>query len=258
MTRKRIFQIIQPGRKSDKTSRAFDIFIVILVALSCILAILDTFDNFAGIFYWIELVIMCCFIAELALRLWTADFLYSAGRIKSGLKYLISFNGVIEWLTILAFFLPSVVPSGLVIFRALRVIRILRLFKISPRTDAMSVIVAVLRSKRAQLLSSLALLLMLLLSASLIMYSFENAVQPEIFTNALSGIWWAVSAIFTVGYGDIYPVTLGGKMFSIVITFIGVCLVAIPTGILSAGFTEHAKNAKPRAKHCPGCGEKIE
>ena len=70
------------------------------------------------------------------------------------------------------------------------------------------------------------------------MYSLEHEAQPEVFKNAFSGIWWSVSTLLTVGYGDIYPVTVLGKMFSIIITFLGVGMVAIPTGILSAGFVE--------------------
>jgi len=71
------------------------------------------------------------------------------------------------------------------------------------------------------------------------MYSVEHEAQPDAFKNALSGIWWSASTVFTVGYGDIYPVTLLGRIMGVIITFLGVGAVAIPTGILSAGFVEH-------------------
>ena len=77
-----------------------------------------------------------------------------------------------------------------------------------------------------------------MLGASLCMYGIEHDAQPEVFSNAFSGIWWAASTLLTVGYGDIYPVTTLGKVFGIVITFLGVGMVAIPTGIISAGFVE--------------------
>lgn len=86
--------------------------------------------------------------------------------------------------------------------------------------------------------------LVLMLSSSLCMYSLENRAQPEVFTNAFSGIWWAASTLLTVGYGDIYPVTTIGKIFGIFIAFLGVGMVAIPTGIISAGFVDQYSRLK--------------
>jgi voltage-gated potassium channel len=87
-------------------------------------------------------------------------------------------------------------------------------------------------------MSSVFIILVLMLASSLAMYSIEHTAQPTVFKNAFSGLWWAVSTLLTVGYGDIYPVTFLGKAFGIVITFLGVGMVAIPTGIISAGFVE--------------------
>jgi len=84
----------------------------------------------------------------------------------------------------------------------------------------------------------------LMVASSLCMYSLENAAQPEVFSNAFSGIWWAVSTLLTVGYGDIYPITNAGKIVSIFITFLGVGMVAIPTGIISAGFVDQFSRIK--------------
>ena len=74
-------------------------------------------------------------------------------------------------------------------------------------------------------------------------------MQPEVFQNAFSGFWWAVSTLLTVGYGDIYPITIAGRIFGIIITFLGVGMVAIPTGILSAGFVEHYTRMKTIKEH---------
>ena len=89
-----------------------------------------------------------------------------------------------------------------------------------------------------QIASSVFIILILMLAASLSMYSAEHAAQPENFKNAFSGIWWCVSTLLTIGYGDIYPITLAGKIMAIIISFLGVGVVAIPTGIISAGFVE--------------------
>ena len=129
-------------------------------------------------------------------------------------------------------------PSGMVAFRVLRVFRIFRLFKINAQYDAFNVITDVLKNKKDQIISSVCIVLIMMLASSLMMYSVEHDAQPEVFKNAFSGIWWSVSTLLTVGYGDIYPVTTLGQIMAIVMSFLGVGLVAIPTGIISAGFVE--------------------
>lgn len=126
----------------------------------------------------------------------------------------------------------------------IRLVRIFRLFRINHYFDSLNVIAAVISSKRQQLISSVYIILVLMMAASLCMYSIEHEAQPEVFANAFSGIWWTVSTVFTVGYGDIYPVTLLGQLMGIVITFLGVGIVAIPTGIISAGFVEQYSRLK--------------
>ncbi|MBQ5950772.1 MAG: ion transporter [Lachnospiraceae bacterium] len=98
--------------------------------------------------------------------------------------------------------------------------------------------------KRNAILSSVFILIVLIVASSLCMYSAENEAQPGVFSNALSGIWWSVNTVFTVGYGDIYPVTTLGRLMAVIITFLGVGAVAIPTGIISAGFVEHYARAQ--------------
>ena len=98
--------------------------------------------------------------------------------------------------------------------------------------------------------------------ASLLMYSAEHDAQPDVFENAFSGIWWAVATLTTVGYGDIFPVTALGKVMSGVIAFLGIGLVAVPTGIISAGFTEQIEHTPPEKDtddimFCPHCGKRI-
>ena len=90
-----------------------------------------------------------------------------------------------------------------------------------------------------------------MIGSSLCMYSLEHKAQPEVFTNAFSGIWWSASTLLTVGYGDIYPITTLGKMFGIFITFLGVGMVAIPTGIISAGFVDQYSRIKRIAEIGP-------
>lgn len=159
-------------------------------------------------------------------------------------KYAVSFTGIVDLLSFLPYYLPVFFPSGAVAFRMFRVIRIFRLFRINAYYDSLSVITEVIVSKSQQLISSVFIILTLMLASSLCMYSLEHEAQPEVFTNAFSGIWWSVSTLLTVGYGDIYPVTTMGKVFSIFITFLGVGMVAIPTGIISAGFVDQYSRIK--------------
>ena len=141
---------------------------------------------------------------------------------------------------------------GAVALRMLRVVRILRLFRINAYYDAFNVITDVLSDKRDQIFSSVCILLILMIASSLCMYSLEHEVQPDKFQNAFSGVWWAVSTLLTVGYGDIYPITNAGRIIGIFIAFLGVGTVAIPTGIISAGFVEHYTKMKTITEYSRG------
>ena len=238
--RKRIFEIIQIGNREDFPSRAFDIFIVTAIVLNIAVLILDTFDQLSaydGVFRTVEIVTILIFCVEYALRIWTADLLYPDEKKKGKaiLKFIFSFDGLVDLLTILPFFFLS----GMGAFRFLRVARIFHLFRINTQYESFQVITSVLKEKRNAILYSVFIIVVLILASSLTMYSVEHAAQPEAFKNAFSGIWWSVSTVFTVGYGDIYPVTVLGRVMGVIITFLGVGAVAIPTGILSAGFVEH-------------------
>ena len=116
--------------------------------------------------------------------------------------------------------------------------RIFHLFRLNARYDSFNVITTVLYEKRNQIISSVFIVVILMLASSLCMYSVEHDAQPEVFRNAFSGVWWSMSTLLTVGYGDIYPITTLGRLMAICIAYLGVGVVAIPTGIISAGFVE--------------------
>lgn len=236
--RKRIFNIIQIGNKDDFASRMFDIGITIVILLNILVTFLETFEELSEmtpVFKAIEIVTVVIFCIEYLLRIITADFLYPKETpSKARLHFLISFDGVVDLLTIL----PFVFLSGFVAFRILRIFRIFHLFRINTQYDSFNVITLVLKEKKKQIGSSLVIIVAIMLAASLGMWAVEHNAQPEAFPNAFSGMWWSVSALLTVGYGDIYPITVVGKIMAIIIAFTGVGVVAIPTGIISAGFVE--------------------
>lgn len=236
--KQKIFNIIQIGDKSNRISRAFDIFITITIVCNIVVTFMQTFDQLvwmSDFFNVMEYVTVTIFCVEYVLRIWTADYLFPhCGRIRARFKFIISFDGIVDLLTIIpAFFL-----SGFVIFRMLRVARIFHLFRLNAKYDSFNVITTVLYEKRNQIISSVFIVLILMLASSLCMYSVEHDAQPEVFCNAFSGVWWSMSTLLTVGYGDIYPVTTLGRIMAICIAYLGVGVVAIPTGIISAGFVE--------------------
>ena len=209
-----------------------------VICANILVTFLQTFDELTFLFpafHVIEVITILIFCVEYILRIWTADYLYpDKSEFLSRLRFLISFDGIIDLLTILPFFFLS----GMVIFRMLRVARIFHLFRLNARYDSFNVITTVLYEKRNQIISSVFIVLILMLASSLCMYSVEHDSQPEVFRNAFSGIWWSMSTLLTVGYGDIYPITTLGRIMAICIAYLGVGAVAIPTGIISAGFVE--------------------
>ncbi len=253
-SRKRLFDIIEVGNDLDFASRTYDYFNAFVIILNLIVSIMATYAE-ARVRYgvWlsvIEEITIAFFAVDYLLRLITAKFLYPKKKEWDAVgKYIFSFTGMVDLLSFLPEYLPFFFPAGTVAFRMIRIVRIFRLFRINAYHDSLSVITAVIKSKKQQLISSVFIILVLMIASSLCMYSLENESQPEVFSNAFSGIWWSASTLLTVGYGDIYPITTLGKVFGIFITFLGVGMVAIPTGIISAGFVEQYSLLKRRTEY---------
>ena len=247
--RKRVSEIIEVGYDQDWLSRLYDLINALAIVANLAASILYTFEAVRLPFGWLvltlEQVTVAFFAVDYCLRLWTAQALFPGlSEPRAVLKYALSFSGVVDLLSFLPYYLPFFFPAGAVAFRMFRVVRIFRLFRINAYYDSLNVITQVITSKGQQLLSSVFIILVLMLASSLCMYSLEHEAQPEVFTNAFSGIWWSVSTLLTVGYGDIYPITTVGKLFGIIISFLGVGMVAIPTGIISAGFVDQYSRIK--------------
>ena len=252
--RRRVSEIIEAGTADDIVSRCYDVFSTLMTLTNVLVTVLYTFDemelNHGSTLLFLEAATVAFFAMEYVLRIWTAQFIYpnlsELGAVK---RYVTSFSGVIDLLSFLPYYLPVFFPAGATVFRMFRVIRIFRLFQINAYYDSLNVIAEVISSKRQQLFSSVFTILLLMLASSLCMYSLEHEAQPEVFSNAFSGMWWSVSTLLTVGYGDIYPITTLGKIFSIFITFLGVGMVAIPTGIISAGFVDQYSRLKKLSEY---------
>ena len=241
--REHLARIIEIGSSDDRLSRGYDFLITGIIVVNLVVSVMSTFDSidnaYGGVLDAIEGITVACFAVDYVLRLIAARYIYRREpEWRSILKYVFSFTGIIDLLSFLPYYLPIFFPAGAVAFRMFRVVRIFRLFRITAYYDSLNAIAEVIVSKKQQLLSSVFIILVLMLASSLCMYSVEHDAQPDVFENAFSRIWWSVSTLLTVGYGDIYPVTTLGKTLGTIITFLGVGMVAIPTGIISAGFVE--------------------
>lgn len=259
----RTFEILEIAKPHDIMSRIFDISIIALIALNTLMVIIETFEishSFQIFIRFFETVSVIIFTAEYILRVWTSDLLYPEQKpLKARIRYIVSFMALIDFFAILPFYLPYLIPFDLRVLRTFRIIRIFRLFKVNRYTNSLTTIGSVIKNKAHQLISSMLVVSIMIIIASIIMYNVEHEAQPEVFRNAFSGIWWAIATLTTVGYGDIFPITPLGKIISAIIAILGIGLVAVPTGIISAGFMENieAKEIDDNKNYCPYCGKKI-
>ena len=247
--RQRVFKMVSVGVVDDPINQSYDVISTAMLLINLVGAFAGTFDSVAlkygELLSRIEAITVAFFALDYVLRVFTAPCLYPGEKgLTPYWKYIKSGAGIVDLLSFLPYYMPMFFPAGAVAFRLIRVARILRLFRINAYYDSLNVIGEVVTSKAQQLLASLFIIFVLMLASSLAMYSIEHEAQPQVFQNAFSGMWWAVSTLLTVGYGDIYPITPMGKFLGIVITFLGVGMVAIPTGIISAGFVEQYSRAK--------------
>lgn len=267
----RSFEIVHLSRDNDVASKIFDISLISLIIINIIMVITETFNisqNVQNVIKYVETVSVIIFSVEYLIRLWIADLLYTEmNPVLSRIRYMFSFMAIIDLLSILPFYIPMLIPVDLRVLRALRILRLFRLFKINRYTDALSTIGQVFKRKASELISSIFVVLLLMIISSVIMYNVENQAQPDLFNNAFSAMWWAVATLTTVGYGDIYPVTVLGKLLSAIIALLGIGLVAVPTGIITSGFMEILEENKEiknelheycEKKYCPYCGHRLE
>lgn len=259
-----IFDLIRDDDINDLKAKIFDSIILLLIIQSVISVILSTFSDLPHIIITInnnlESISITIFSIEYLARVWVSDLYHpEQSKLKTRIKYIFSFMAIIDLLAILPFYIPFLINTDLRALRVLRLSRLMRIFKLGRYFTALNIVVNVLKRKKEQLLSSIFVVGVLMVFASILMYYFEHDAQPTVFQNAFSGLWWAIATLTTVGYGDIYPITMLGKILSSFIAILGIGLVAVPTGIISAGFSEELEVEKSdeKIKYCPSCGKKL-
>ena len=243
LLKKRVFEIISKAEDGDTASKVFDWTIMALIALSILSIILESFASIYGkyrsVFQVFEVITVVVFTAEYLLRIWTADLLFPEEK-HPRIKYIFSFMALIDLLAILPFYVPFISADlrFLRMMRLFRLFRLLRVFKLGRYIEALQIIVKVIRTSGPQLIMSVVICFFVMLFSAIIMYTVENPVQPEQFPNVISSLWWAICTLTTVGYGDVYPVTHIGRFFASIISLVGIGIIAIPTGIIAAGFSQ--------------------
>jgi len=228
-----------------KKFRRFDIFIYVLIIVNILAMILESHDSiklkFEKIFYYFELISISIFSFEYLFRIYIN---YKEARWKGVKKYVFSFFGIIDLVSILPFYIREFVLLDGRFFRILRLFRLSRIFKLGRESKSLKLFIKALGSVKNELYFTLFLSLLTILFSASAIYFLEHDAQPEVFSSITASIWWATVSLATVGYGDIVPITLWGKVFAYIISLIGIGVVAIPTGIISASFVTEIFNSK--------------
>jgi voltage-gated potassium channel len=241
-TRRRIYEIIEVAQGDDRASRIFDLAIIALILANIAAFVAETVPALAAAygpyFTAFEIVSVAAFSVEYGLRLWTAvevPFLKRLPPWKARLTLALRPALLIDLAAILPFFLGALLNIDL---RVLRALRLLRFFKLSRYSPAMHTLLRVVVNEQRALIGAGLLLLTVVLFASTGIYYIESSAQPDKFGSVPASAWWAIATLTTVGYGDVAPITPLGKMFGSVVMITGLCILALPVAIISAGFAQ--------------------
>ena len=240
--RRRVYDVVEGGQGETRASQIFDAAIVTLIVLNVAAMVLETVPHIREAYgTWLsrfEAAVVMIFTAGYVLRLWScveSPFLSRMSPLKARLSLARSPALIIDLLAILPFYLNELLPFNLGV---LRMLRLLRFFKLSRYSPAMSTLIRVLENERKPLLGAALLLLTAILFSSTVMYYAEGVAQPENFGSIPAAAWWAITTLSTVGYGDVTPVTPLGRVFAGLTMVMGLCILALPVAIISTGFAQ--------------------
>lgn len=239
------YRILEAGMHESPISRIANGFLMVLIVLNVLVVMLETVEplalKFAALFEFFLVLSISVFTFEYLLRLWACTeepFGKYKRPILGRLRYMISPLAIIDLIAILPFYLSMIFPIDL---RFIRVFRLLWIIKIMRYLPAMTTLVHVLKRERRTLAAALVLMLVLLFLASSLMYSAEHEIQPQAFASIPHALWWGVATLTTVGYGDVVPQSMMGRMLGVIIMLLGIAMFALPAGILASAFTEEVR-----------------
>ena len=239
--RQRTHQILDISMPHDKIGRVVDAILITLIALNVLAVIFETLPDLSqiwiDIFYWFEIFSVIIFTLEYIFRVWSAvddDEIDYSRPIIGRLRYMLTPMALIDLFVILPFYLGFFVSFDL---RFLRVLRLLRVFKLTRYSSSMSLLLNVLREEGRPIGAAMFVLMLMIVLTAILTYLAEHQAQPISFGSIPAAMWWAVITMTTVGYGDVVPVTMWGKLMGAAIGILGIGMVALPAGLLSSGFS---------------------
>jgi len=262
--KERVFRVLE-GESSDRLGRAVNIFFIVLICLNVLAVILETdratHEANKLVFYSFLLFSTIVFTVEFALRLWacTTDARFQ-NPIRGRMRFAITPLALIDLITVIPFYLTLFIQDQPVV-RVLRLLVVLRIFKLSRYHSSFDILATVLSKKRWELFATVVIGATLLIVLSTLMYVVEGPVQPDKFGSVPNAMWWGTVTLTTVGYGNVYPVTDLGKVIAGLTAFLGIGLFALPTAILGSGFYEEFQLRRRPPKEpstCPYCGKAID
>lgn len=257
--RRRLYLTLDPGEKGGSPERLFEFLLVTIIILNILAILLDSVGeihaDYEPYFRKFEIFTIFFFTAEYIARIYSiVENPKFSDPVKGRWNYMMQPIAIIDLLAFLPFYFVFV-PMDLRFLRIFRLMALFRLFKIARYLHALKIFKKVLTDRKEQLVLSFLFILFILVIISFIMFYAEHDVQPESFSSIPATMWWGVSTITTVGYGDMIPITPLGKFLGGLFAITGVGLLALPAGILSSGFYEML-HKKEKTK-CPHCGKEI-
>ncbi len=253
--KKRIYEVLECSNPNDLLSKIDDWLVTLLVILDVGAFILETSSttsfNFNIFLVDIEVVSVTCFSILYILQVWscTADEQYNHP-LWSRIQYAFTPLAIIDLLAILPFYLLIIFPD-IKLVEATDLFRLLRLLKLIRYSEGLQTILRAIETKKNELIMTFVTVLILLIFASSVMFFAERGTQPEAFPSIPAAMWWGVVTLTTVGYGDVYPVTVIGKLFGAILAFIGIGLFALPAGIIASGFSTEVQKRKEQESNQP-------
>lgn len=262
-TRKKIHSLLHPEIGATQLDKFLNGFIIILIILNVFAVILETVvsihEPYAEFFRIFDLVSVIIFTIEYVLRVWSInhDPRYPHS-FKGRVKYIFSWEALIDLLAILPFYIHVVVGLDLRVLRILRLLRLLRLYRLTAYMKSAKLIKDVFRTRASDLKLSLVIILSLIIVAACVVYFAEHPAQPEKFSSIPATLWWAIITVTSVGYGDMVPITVMGKTLTGLISLLGLAVFALPAGIITAGFLDETRKVKADKDNiCPHCGKPL-
>ncbi len=241
--RRKFFQMLGGEGHRSRLVKALDYALMALICVNCVFSMLESVERLAmvhgKIFHDFDVVSVLIFSVEYWLRLWTIveDPKY-ADPLWGRLRYVVTPLALVDLFAVLPFYLGFIVTFDL---RELRVLRLLRVFKLTRYSNAMVIMTAVLRQEARSMGTIIFVFLVILVFDASLMYLLEHPVQPDVFSDVPTSLWWGVETMTTLGYGDMVPQTWLGKVLGGLTALLGVGMIALPAGIMASGFTEQMR-----------------